>query len=381
MSLPTPAPTAIRRGTVIFAGGGTGGHIFPGIAVAEVLHSAQVPPRILFMCSDRPGDGAILTTQAQEFVALGAKPFGLRPGSLLAFIRAWPKAVKACTQIIRHAKTDGPVVLVAMGGFVAAPAAWAAQRLRVPILLVNLDAVPGRANEWIAKRSTRTLTAAKLNPDRWRHIRPIVRAAARAPAHTEACREMWGLAPAAPTLCVTGASLGATSINEFMAAFVAEHGEELRAAEWQVVHQTGGNQATAEKVAKTYQQARINAAVVPFSLDMGRLWGAADVAVSRAGAGSVAEAWANRVPTVFMPYPYHVDEHQRRNVAVLASCGAAVVCKDHVTPSENLVDAGAALLALMRSADRRAQMRNAYADLGETDGAVAVAAVAQELLT
>jgi UDP-N-acetylglucosamine--N-acetylmuramyl-(pentapeptide) pyrophosphoryl-undecaprenol N-acetylglucosamine transferase len=95
--------------------------------------------------------------------------------------------------------------------------------------------------------------------------------------------------------------------------------------------------------------------------------------VSRAGAGSVAEAWANRVPTVFMPYPYHKDQHQKQNAAVIVGAGAAVLCEDRIEAGANVREAGAVLLSLMRDAARRAGMRSALDKLGPADGAKRVA--------
>jgi UDP-N-acetylglucosamine--N-acetylmuramyl-(pentapeptide) pyrophosphoryl-undecaprenol N-acetylglucosamine transferase len=106
---------------------------------------------------------------------------------------------------------------------------------------------------------------------------------------------------------------------------------------------------------------------------MGVAWGAADAALSRAGAGSVAEAWCNRVPTLFMPYPYHKDQHQRLNVARLVEAGAGIVCEDQVDRDSNINRNGAALLALVTDVEKRAAMREALIKLGPADGASRVA--------
>jgi UDP-N-acetylglucosamine:LPS N-acetylglucosamine transferase len=107
---------------------------------------------------------------------------------------------------------------------------------------------------------------------------------------------------------------------------------------------------------------------------MGQAWGAADLAVSRAGAGSVAEAWANRVPTLFLPYPYHKDQHQRFNAAPLVDAGGAVLADDLIDPARNVAGAGKTLLELMASPDRRSSLRAALTRLGPADGADRIAA-------
>ena len=198
-----------------------------------------------------------------------------------------------------------------------------------------------------------------------------MRSAARARQDAAACRIALGLDPAKPTLLVTGASQGARSINDLMLGLVRDHAAALKG--WQIVHQTGADEA--ERVRRAYEAAGIRAEVRPFFEGMGAAWGAADLAVSRAGAGSVAEAWANLVPTVFLPYPYHKDEHQRHNARPLAEAGAAIIVKDRIEAGENLREAGAAIRDLLERGDRRDAMRAACRGLGPVDGAERIAAM------
>jgi len=373
------------RGTVLFAGGGTGGHLFPGIAIAEQL--ADMAPGVAsrFLCSTRPGDSQMLAQEqvagsAISFTPVPAQPFGLWPRTLARFLMSWGASVRCVRDEIGQATRGGPVVVVAMGGFVAAPAARAAGNVKCQVVMVNLDASPGRANRWIAGRASRVLTAAVVSGYDWEVVRPIVRRAAMAPGDAQMCRKQLGLEPDRPTLFITGASLGARSINEFAAAFVKSPlgGVALRDGGWQVLHQTGKGEGA--KYAEIYKEARIPARVVSFSRDMGCAWGAADCAVSRAGAGSVAEAWSNQVPTMFMPYPYHADQHQRLNALPLANAGAAVLTQDRVDPGDNLREAGALLLLLLNDAAKRGAMRQALTALGPADGAPRIARVLCEAL-
>jgi UDP-N-acetylglucosamine--N-acetylmuramyl-(pentapeptide) pyrophosphoryl-undecaprenol N-acetylglucosamine transferase len=108
-------------------------------------------------------------------------------------------------------------------------------------------------------------------------------------------------------------------------------------------------------------------------------WGASDLAVSRAGAGSVAEAWANHTPTLFMPYPYHKDQHQKFNAAPLGECGGAVIVTDRIDEAANAGEAGKTILELMGSGAKRAAMRGALLKLGPADGAERIARVLKEL--
>jgi UDP-N-acetylglucosamine--N-acetylmuramyl-(pentapeptide) pyrophosphoryl-undecaprenol N-acetylglucosamine transferase len=147
--------------------------------------------------------------------------------------------------------------------------------------------------------------------------------------------------------------------------------EPLLFESWQVIHQTG-NRDTVECRA-AYSAAGVRAIVEPYIQRMGPVWGGADVALSRAGAGSVAEAWGNRVPTIFMPYPYHRDQHQRKNAEFLHAAGAALIETDAIEPGLNVPTVGQKLLDLMRDPSRQRMMRQALVSLGAVDGAETIA--------
>jgi UDP-N-acetylglucosamine--N-acetylmuramyl-(pentapeptide) pyrophosphoryl-undecaprenol N-acetylglucosamine transferase len=371
--------------TFIFAGGGTGGHLFPGLAIAQAIAGARgsggtgVPSlhtHCLFLCSTRPLDSRILAAEGADFRTLPAQPPGLHPRRLARFLANWGSSVRLARQVIREHKARGPVHLVAMGGFVAAPAVQAARVERIPITLINLDAVPGRANRWIARHARRSaraggagvLTAAPVSAPYardWKPIPPIIRREAVASRPAAECRHALGLDPARPTLMVTGGSQGARSVDDFMAAFARNHAAAL--GRWQVIHQCGADGE--EPLRGVYASLGIPALVQPFVSRMADWWGAADLAVSRAGAGSVAEVWANRVPTLFLPYPFHRDQHQRSNAQPLVDAGGAAIATDLVDPARNLETAGPVLRALASDPTRRAAMRAALLRLGPADGA------------
>jgi UDP-N-acetylglucosamine--N-acetylmuramyl-(pentapeptide) pyrophosphoryl-undecaprenol N-acetylglucosamine transferase len=375
-----PAPT------ILFAGGGTGGHLFPAIATAEALLAIRPDARCRFLCSPRPIDAEILSKQqlasaALDFEAIPAQPFGVRPRALYRFLTSWGAAVRAGREAIRRAKhmagtldmlpvtPASPVTIAAFGGFVAAPIVQAARVERVPIVMVNLDAIPGKANRWIARHATRVLTAAPAQGFAWERVRPIVRRASVTTQSQRQCRTALGLDPSRRVLLVTGGSQGAGSINAFLARFASEHAAALDG--WQVLHQTGKEGVEAARDA--YKKARVHAVVVPFIAQMGTAWGAADVALGRCGAGTVAEAWANAVPTLFMPYPYHKDQHQKFNAMALVEPGAALLATDHIDAARNVAEAGSLLQELLMDSSKRESLQIALRKLGPADGAQTVA--------
>ncbi|MFT3686784.1 MAG: UDP-N-acetylglucosamine--N-acetylmuramyl-(pentapeptide) pyrophosphoryl-undecaprenol N-acetylglucosamine transferase [Phycisphaerales bacterium] len=364
-----------KSGTFIFAGGGTGGHLYPGLAIAEQLRRLNPDAKVLFLCSDREIDRKVLEPEDVPFKSLPAKPIAMGVRKMWRFVSSWPGSVRATRAAIREARSHGPVHMVAMGGFVAAPAVQAARAERVPVTLVNLDAAPGKANRWIANRvgsEVAFTTVADAAHPSWKLVAPIVRSEATATRDKAACRRELGLDPAKPVLMITGGSQGATSINLLMAALAKEHGAAFTARGWQVLHQTGKDEEAGPT--EVYKNAGVRAVVVPFTRQMGLWWGAADLAVSRSGAGAVAEAWCNRVPCVFLPYPYHADDHQRLNAQELEKLGVAVVCKDRVTAATNLGESGKVIAGLLTDPSRLGPMAAAAAGLPAADGAAVIAA-------
>lgn len=357
---------------VIFAGGGTGGHIFPALAICEHLLEADPNLRVRFICSQRGIDTRILEPRGLDFQPIPAAPFALRPSALIQFLRRWRPSVGAAERTIVECLASTGVqprqaVLVGTGGFVSVPAFAAARRLGVRTVLVNLDAVPGRANRLLASRADLVFSTYDV-PDAER-VGPIIRRQARANAEPRACRAAFGLDPDVRTLLVTGASQGAESLNRFVPRMVREHPGAFEG--WQILHQAGPDRADA--VRAEYQALSVPAEVVDLVDHVGLLWGAADLAIARAGAGTVAEAWANRVPAVFLPYPYHRDEHQRHNAVPLQQAGAALILKDHVDPAVNSRVHFGTLEALLTGSRDLLDMRESYINLPTSDGGRAIA--------
>lgn len=370
----TTPPAPSRRRAFLFAGGGTGGHIYPALAIIEQLRFLDPSSTIALLCSDRAIDAKVLSPTGVEHASLPAKPFSVRPKGFARFIANWGPSLRQTRQKLSQLKRDhDAVVLVAMGGFVAAPAARAARCEQVPVLLVNLDAVPGKANELIAKNAARVVTSAQVQGhEGWERVRPIVRAQTLERRDPAASRQAFGLDPDTPTLLVTGGSQGAGSINDFIAAFAKNNPGALD--NWQVIHQVGVqiSDTRMSEIAQIYADSGASAWVDRYITDMGAAYGAADLGLGRCGAGSVAEAWGASLPSVFMPYPHHKDQHQLRNAQVLVDAGAAVIFADHVDAQKNHAAHHETLRALLGDPRRREKMRQAQEKLGPPDGAARV---------
>ncbi len=355
--------------TFLFAGGGSGGHISPALAICERLLDLDPSARTLFMCSTRAIDRSMLAQAKVQFQPMPGAPFSVRPQAMVRFARSFAACRRAAGKEIRRQRVDR---IVAMGGFVAAPVVSAAIATRAPVTLVNLDDPPGKANRWIARRCDQVLSAIEVT-DRPGFAERIVgmpiRRNALAPGTPPQCRKALGLDPAVPTLLVTGASQGARSINAMVTAVAAADPELF--GQWQVLHLAGSGEEG--RVQAAWEAAGVAVIVRPFLHGMGPAWGAADLAVSRAGASSVAEAWANAVPTLFLPYPYHTDRHQQRNAAPMAAAGGAVIETDAIDAAANVTAAGATLRDLMRDEPRRRSMRAALRACPAPDAAETIA--------
>ncbi|MFG0245116.1 MAG: glycosyltransferase [Phycisphaerales bacterium JB052] len=366
-----PSPTR----AYLFAGGGTGGHIYPALAIIEQLHALDPNTHCELLVSDRPNDRAILAPLGVHFAPLPAKPFASRPRGLVKFITAWGPSVRQTREAIKRLKSaHNRVTLVAMGGFVAAPAARVAHCEKIPVVLVNLDAVPGKANELIARKAQIIYTACDIQGHTdWQRVPPIVRASTCQPVEQSEARTRFGLDPSTNTLLITGGSTGAQSLNRLMQHFAPAHTDALGG--WQVIHQTGKQISDSElnQLRTSYANAGINAWVEHYIEDMGAAYAAADLGIGRCGAGTVAEYWRAHLPSIFFPYPYHKDQHQLHNAKPLLTIHGAIACTDHIEPEANLREHAQTLIDLLTDPDRRAGMRSALESLGNPDGASRIA--------
>ena len=311
--------------TVIFAGGGSGGHLFPNMAVAERLPDASHA----YLVSSRAVDAGIVAKNSLDAVALPAAPLSLRPRGAWRFLKNWGASVRAARGVIASAKARGPVAVLASGGFVSAPAMQAAKAEGVWSAIVNLDATPGKASRFAARVARERYIVSDDPPDGWTALRPVVRAAFDALPDPDEARARLGLARSTPTLLVTGGSQGARSLNLAMARALRENPAAL--AGWQALHQASGDDAN--ELRDAYDSAGVPATIVPFIDDMPAAWASADLAVARGGAGTVGEAWASRTPLIALPYPHHGDDHQLKNIAAMNVAGAAFAVIDRMDPA------------------------------------------------
>jgi UDP-N-acetylglucosamine--N-acetylmuramyl-(pentapeptide) pyrophosphoryl-undecaprenol N-acetylglucosamine transferase len=330
-----------------------------------------------FLVSDRPGDAKIMDRLGQRWTASPVRPLPTlrRPWEALPFARAWQRGMAQLRPLLQEHHVRA---VVATGGFVSGPAIMAAASAGLPRAMVNLDGVPGQANRLLVRRCTRVFTAYRCRQlPGAQSIGLPLRAASVGDPDPAAARRALGL-PDRPLVFVTGATHGATSVIHAMEALIRRPAIVEALQGWQVLHQCGTYDVPALQAA--YDARGVQATVVDYLDAMGQAWAAADFAVSRAGAGSVAEAWANAIPTVFLPNPYHRDQHQRHNAQPMADGGGAVLLTDEIDAERNADLLAPVVLELLAMARRREGMRQAARRTCPPDGAAAVAAWLDEVL-
>lgn len=373
-----PAPPASPV-TVFLAGGGTGGHLYPGIAVAEALRDFLPNVRPVFLCTTREIDRVILGPTGFEFIPQPVVPRSHSIGGLLRFSRGLWSTFDLVRKLLREHK---PAAVIGLGGYAAGVAVRLAAMKKVPTAILNPDVVPGQANQRLIKHVKAVCcqfdaTTQYVNGSDRAKLRMTgcpVRSDIRPDRPRGPAAERLGLDPLLHTLTVTGASLGARTVNEAVLALL----KDVTLRGWQVLHLSGREQI--DPVRAGYRDLPgVPARVIDFTPDMADVWAATDLAVSRSGASSCAELTACGVPSLLMPYPYHKDMHQRVNAEQLANAGAAVLIDDEKDARANADKLRPAVESLLYDADRRRRMAEAARALGKPDAAAAVATVVAEL--
>ena len=363
--------------TIALAGGGSGGHLYPALAVADVLAALLPGLRLVFFGTDRPIDANILSAHGGELVRQPVRPLPRRPWQVPPFLLAWRASIRACRRMFRERR---PMAVLGTGGYASAPPICEAARAHIPTALLNPDAVPGKANRMLGSRVDTVFAQWPATIDQFNGkaqvrvtgcpIRPEFKTARK-----EEGFEHFGLDRERKVLLVTGASQGARSVNQAVMAAVAELARRGVWDRWQLLHLTG--QEDEPTVGAAYRRLGVSARVVGFTKHMASALAAADLAVSRAGASTLAEITAMGCPSILMPYPHHRDQHQVANARVLVKLGAARMVLDRVEPQRNGPVVAEALGRLMSDPTELGQLAGAAQRIGTTNAATTVA---QELL-
>lgn len=351
----------MRMQPVMIMAGGTGGHVFPALAVADVLRQHGVP---VVWLGTRAGIEARLVPAAGypiEWINIS----GVRGKNLASRLLAPFRIIGACAQAFRALRRTRPCAVLGMGGFAAGPGGIMAWLLRKPLLIHEQNAIAGLTNRLLSLVASQLLEAfpGALKRRRAIHVGNPVRQSItclpspeqRLQNHRDALRVL-----------VLGGSLGAVKLNQVVPAALSQIDADSRP---QVIHQTGSNNL--EQAQQFYADHQVQAEVKDFIEDMDQAYAWADIVVCRAGAMTVFELAACGVASILVPYPHAVDDHQSANADYLLSAGAAIVKQQHELTAEWLRDTlmhfshqRDKLLRMARRARERA-MPNAAAEVAQ----------------
>jgi len=359
---------------VVIAGGGTGGHLFPGIAVAQELRSRRSDAEISFAGTARGIEARVIPREGFPLDVLRSS--GLKGKSIADRLRGVSLVPLGLADAWRIVSTRRPQLVIGVGGYSSGPVVLVAAVRGVPTMLLEQNAVPGLTNQWLSRvvkaaavafDSTQAFFGSKAfvsgNP-----VRPEF-FATTGPQQESGVDDQTSVT----RVLVVGGSQGAHAINVAMveaAPQLAAGGPPLR-----LVHQTG--ERDLEMVRTAYGKAGLQADVEPFLYDMGRRLGQADLVVCRAGATTLAEITAAGKAAILIPLPTATDDHQRRNAEALAAAGASeVLLQPDVTGA---VLAGR-IASLAADGGRRRRMAVAARRLAKPDAAKVIVDRALELI-
>jgi len=324
------AVTSNASAYLCIAGGGTGGHVMPALALADAARMRWPALNVSFIGAERGLEASLLPARGEQVQLLPMH--GVKGAGLWQRVRVlcW-ELPQAVISIRRGWKSERPDLLVGVGGYASISGVAAALISRIPVVLYEQNAMPGLVNRTLARFSRCIMLGFGAASEQLAgHVRRVVTgnvvrdqiSATRWQSHTP------------PRLLVLGGSQGALILNQLVPQACKLLQCEGRA--FVVSHVVGKDEASLQQVRAMYAEANISADVMPFCDDMAGLYASGDILLARAGAMTVSEAACCGIPSLFVPLPHAADDHQRHNAEALARSGAAIVLPQSQLSAESL---------------------------------------------
>jgi UDP-N-acetylglucosamine--N-acetylmuramyl-(pentapeptide) pyrophosphoryl-undecaprenol N-acetylglucosamine transferase len=355
---------------VLIAGGGTGGHLFPGIALAEEVCTRHPKNEVVFVGTDRGLEAKVVPAAGYPLETIPARGLkGMGPIRLIKALLMLPLSFIASWWILRKYRPD---VVVGVGGYASGPVVLAAWLQRIPTAVQEQNALPGMTNKILGRFARAVFLAfeeaKRFFPSEKVYIigNPIRRKLMDNYLRSKVAHERFNV-------LVFGGSLGAKGINTRMIEaldYLGEIKDQLH-----FVHQTGKNDL--EAVRKGYADKGYSAEVVEFIDDMSAAYAKADLVVCRAGATTLAELTVCKKASILIPFPYATDNHQEVNAAAMVSSGAALMFREAELTGKKLGDE---IRTLKESPDRLKRMEKQAGLLGRPEAAKELADVLVDLM-
>ncbi len=347
---------------LLIAGGGTGGHLFPGVAVAEELRAREPDAAITFVGTKRGIEARVLPDLGWTLETIEVS--GLKTVGALGAIRGMFRLPKALWQARRVVKAFKPDAVIGVGGYASGPVVLMARLRGIPTAICEQNSIPGLTNKILG----RVVRAVFLSfQESARFFTPKKVQLTGNPVRRELVQRLLAAPPAAGDrvhILVSGGSLGAVAVNELAAQALIALSKTTAIT---ITHQTGEKDLVA--TTKRYADAGVTAECRAFIKDMATAYLAADLVIGRAGATTVAELAIAGKPAIFIPYPFAADNHQEINAREMADAGAALMFRQADLTADKLL---AALTPLVADADKRAAMGATMKSLAKPGAAAAV---------
>jgi UDP-N-acetylglucosamine--N-acetylmuramyl-(pentapeptide) pyrophosphoryl-undecaprenol N-acetylglucosamine transferase len=356
---------------IVIAGGGTGGHLFPGIAIAEEFLRRDDKAEVIFIGTKKGIESRLLGPLGYELREIDIE--GVKGRGFKALVRGVYQIPLSMWQSRRILKQFYANIVVGVGGYASGPTVLTAHFMNIPTVIAEQNVVPGITNRILGKFAnkifvTYTQTQKYFPQDKVILSGNPVRAAfAAGRSKAKEKKDFW-------QLLIFGGSQGAEAINKAVINMLPQLQNMKNKV--RVVHQTGARQF--EKVKKTYKQFGIQVKVLPFIVDMAAAYAAADLIICRAGATSLAEITAAGKAAILIPYPWAANDHQTKNAQAMAKASAAVVIKENELTSSRLFGV---VKNLLNNEKKLEDMKEKSAQLGNINAAGNIVDACMELLS
>lgn len=315
----------------IFAGGGTGGHLFPLVAVAEQIKNEMPEANILFVGTKNKIESRVIPSLGYDFIPLSISgmPRKLSLEFVTFFYKLFISLIKSLYVCVKYK----PHAAIGSGAYVSGPIMWAAKLIGAKIVLLEQNSYPGMTNRLLEKKADKIYISFEDSKKYFRCTEKLLLYGNPLRINIKksdkiTAKNLFGISNTNPTLVILGGSLGAKTIN----TVIENNIEKIKAENINIIWQCGGNYY--EKYSK-YNCDTIK--VFAFINNMGEAYSAADLIIARAGATTIAEAAFLGLPVVFIPSPNVTDDHQYKNAKSLADKGGAIVIRDNEA-EEKLLD-------------------------------------------
>jgi UDP-N-acetylglucosamine--N-acetylmuramyl-(pentapeptide) pyrophosphoryl-undecaprenol N-acetylglucosamine transferase len=342
---------------LMIAGGGTGGHLFPGVAIAEELRAREPDAAVRFVGTERGIEARVLPGLGWDLQLIRVS--GLKTVGLLGAIRGFFRIPGALWQSRKAIKAFQPDAVIGVGGYASGPVVLMARLMGIPTAICEQNSIPGLTNKILGRFARKVFLAFEESRRFFKAKKVVlsgnpVRQKLLAGAVSETVPRR---------IFICGGSQGATRVNELASQAIVQMADSAVT----VVHQTGAKDV--EAIRDVYAKAGVSAEVHAFIQEMAIEYGKADVIVARAGATTVAELAIAGKPAIFIPYPFAADNHQEINAREMAEAGAALMYRQADLTPEILAKT---LGELLGDAARRAKMGSAMKALAKPGAAATV---------